>query len=192
MHFCQAVRQVLLHEGGFNEVKHDPGGATNWGVSLRWLRSLEDRDQDGWIDGDVNRDGVVDVYDVRGMTREQAIGLYQSYWWDEFHYGELMAYQTAAKTFDMAVNMGAGQAHKLVQRAANRFGAGLVVDGVLGPMSRQKLNAVNDVYGLVHAICDEQEGFYRRLVEARQERAVFLKGWLNRARWVPSGTHHGG
>ena len=33
---------------------------------------------------------------------------------------------------------------------------------------------------------------YRRLVEARQERAVFLKGWLNRARWVPSGTHHGG
>lgn len=193
MFFRPAVVAVLQHEGGFVDHKADPGGATNWGVSLRWLRSLEDRDNDGWIDGDLNKDGSIDVHDIRGMDQEQAIGLYKVYWWDEYHYGQLAQYPTAAKIFDMAVNMGARQAHKIAQRAANLFQAGLTVDGVLGPMSRQALNRIDDVDGLVGAFCDGQEAFYRGLVSASQERAVFLTGWLRRARWVPGrAAHHGG
>lgn len=197
MFFVPSVAHVLAHEGGWSNHSADPGGATNWGISLRWLRGLDrlsDRNKDGVRDGDANGDGVLDVYDIKDMTQAQAIELYKLYWWDEYHYGDLTQFPVAAKIFDTAVNTGASQAHKIAQRAANQMEAGtkLVVDGVLGPVSRRRLNAVEDVQGLVEKLCAEQARFYQGLVDKDQERKVFLKGWMRRAHWAPAATHHGG
>ena len=37
--FNDAIPTVLRHEGGFENDVNDPGGATNFGVSLRWLKA---------------------------------------------------------------------------------------------------------------------------------------------------------
>ncbi|UCD23789.1 MAG: hypothetical protein JSW51_12245, partial [Gemmatimonadota bacterium] len=51
--FDWALACVLHHEGGFVNNPNDPGGATDFGVSLRFLRSVgEDIDGDGDIDID--------------------------------------------------------------------------------------------------------------------------------------------
>ena len=38
--FESAIKKTLKHEGGYNEVKGDAGGATNFGISLRFLKSI--------------------------------------------------------------------------------------------------------------------------------------------------------
>ena len=47
-HFDTAIKKVLKHEGGYVDHKNDPGGATKYGISLRFIRqSNTDLDLDG-------------------------------------------------------------------------------------------------------------------------------------------------
>lgn len=176
--FEKAVEFVLLHEGGLVDHPLDPGGVTNWGVSLRLLKSM-DKDLALQL-GDIDKDGDVDADDIRNMPRESAIRIYRELWWDKYRYGEL-PYLAAEKIFDLAVNMGAPQAHVLAQRAVRAAtGERLVEDGLIGPKSRKAIqNAPQDVYRA--ALRSEAAGFYRYLVAKKPEREAFLVGWLNRA-----------
>ncbi len=51
--FLKAIPFIFEHEGGYNNITGDHGGATNWGVSLRLLKSLND---------DINHDGKIDHF----------------------------------------------------------------------------------------------------------------------------------
>jgi len=52
--FEDALPTVLRHEGLYSEDPADPGGATNYGISLRFLRQLGDTDGDGFAEGDLD------------------------------------------------------------------------------------------------------------------------------------------
>lgn len=173
--FLAAVSHVLQHEGGFVDAPTDPGGATHFGVSLRWLRGLGDTDGDGWLEGDLDHDGDVDADDIRALTQDQALGLYRTQWWDRYGYGQLADQRLATKIFDLAVNMGAGQAHRLVQRALRAVGKTVREDGVMGPETRAAVDAYA-YQGLLPALRSEAAGFYRSL-----NKPEFVAGWLNRA-----------
>lgn len=54
--FDTAIITVLRHEGLFVNDSDDAGGATHYGVSLRWLKSIGDLDNDGFVDGDLDHD----------------------------------------------------------------------------------------------------------------------------------------
>lgn len=180
--FRTAVDRVLEHEGGFVDHPKDPGGATNWGVSLRFLRGLQDADGDGWLDGDLDHDGDVDADDIRQMTADQAREIYWRQWWHRYDYGRFDL-PVAVKLFDLAVNMGHGQAAKLLQRSV-RATEGIVLadDGVIGPHTVQAVVGC-PAAALRIAMRSEAAGFYRGLVAAKRDRGVFLAGWLNRAYW---------
>lgn len=177
--FEEALGTILKHEGGFVDHPADPGGATNYGVSLRYLRSLGD------VVGDFDDDGDVDAEDIRKMSEEDARGIYRQRWWDRYKYGLITDQRLATKVFDMAVNMGARQAHRLLQRALNSLrvrtgGPALLVDGDLGPKTLATANAAPA--NLLHGELQKRQAeFYGSLVRARPSRAAFLKGWLNRA-----------
>jgi len=178
--FESALRTVLAHEGGYTNDANDPGGPTNFGVSLRFALTVGDADGDGRPDLDLDRDGDVDADDIRRMTREEAARVYRSQWWDRYGYGRLTL-PIATKVFDLAVNAGSVQAHKILQRAVRAVGGPILVDdGVLGPKT---LAAVGDApanYVLV-AARSEAAGFYRGLVQVKPSLSKFLVGWLNRA-----------
>lgn len=187
--FERAIEITLEHEGGFVNHPEDPGGATNWGVSLRYLRKRGDLDGDGLPDGDLDGDGDVDVDDIRNMSREQAIEIYRTGWWERYRYGELAA-PVAVKAFDLSVNMGSRQAHKLLQRGCHAAENPTPDDGKIGPNTIAAARACDDEM-LLAALRSEAAGFYRMLTErnrALRKRghdvpnfAVFLRGWLNRA-----------
>lgn len=179
-HFDRAIETVLRHEGGFVNDPVDPGGATNFGISIRYLRARGDLTGDGWDDGDLNRDGKVDIIDIKNMTREQAIWLYRTGFWDRHGYENIENYYVAEKAFDMGVNMGTVQAGKLVQRAANHFRKNLTVDGILGPMSIAAINSIEPRF-LLREIRFNHTNFYLTLIERRPELGRFRNGWLRRA-----------
>ena len=166
--FEYAIKLVLKHEGGYVNHHQDPGGATNYGVSLRYLQSIGE--------GDFDFDGDIDADDIKKMTVDDAKKLYWKYWWLPNKY-DLIAYNdVAAKIFDLAVNMGSKQAHKIVQRSVrSASGEILVEDGILGIKSLQAIN-ICESKALLPAIRSESAGFYRSL-----NKPAFINGWLNRA-----------
>lgn len=179
--FDHALATVLAHEGGFSNNPADPGGATNFGISLRWLKEIGmlDLDGDGRPDGDLDLDGHIDLDDIKMLTRENAAFFYRRHWWDRYDYGSLPLL-ISAKVFDLSVNMGASQAHKVLQRASRACGTPLVDDGALGPKTRTAITSI-DGEKLRVAVRSEAAGFYRGLVSAKPPLGTFLNGWLNRA-----------
>lgn len=176
--FEKAIPHILKHEGGWVNNPNDPGGATNYGVSLRFLA---DHPEVGDFDGD----GDVDAQDIKNMTLDQAKMIYKMFWWDKYRYGSVNDQTIATKIFDFSINMGAPRAHKLLQMALNKaFGLQLAVDGILGNASYSTLNAITDggqEQLLLTAYCDEAWGFYQRLIAKNPKLAVFTNGWRNRA-----------
>ena len=181
--FERSMAHVLKHEGGFVDDPDDPGGATNWGWSLRTLMKIGDDDGDGWLDGDLDHDGDVDADDVRMMTVEQATELYKVQWWDRYSY-HLYEYPVSSKLFDLSVNMGHRQATRILQRSTWAIAGRQTIedDGVLGPMSRNEITSL-DPAPLRYAMRSEAAGFYRGLIAAKPVRRKYQNGWLRRAYW---------
>lgn len=177
--FMSAVAKLLALEGGFVDHPDDPGGATNFGISLRFLQTLDDMEL-----GDIDGDGDIDYQDVSQMKTIDAQLLFFEYWWNKYGYGQITDLLVSIKVFDMSVNMGSRQAHRLLQRAINCVlgQKALVDDGLLGPKSSQAMTiALQQPIALLASLRAQQEGFYRLLVAKNKKFKVFLKGWLNRA-----------
>jgi lysozyme family protein len=172
--FEAAIPTILAHEGGFVNNANDPGGATNFGVSLRWLRG-----QDIAI-ADIDHDGDVDADDIKALTSSIAAKFYQTMFWDKFGYGQVSDQNVATKLFDLAVNTGPVQAAKLIQRAASACGQQIDVDGKLGAHSYAAINAA-DPASLMFHLRDQSAAFYRNLVAKKPTLSTFLAGWLRRA-----------
>ena len=171
--FNKAVLVVLEHEGGFSNHKNDPGRATNFGISLRWLK-------DQGLYGDLDDNNTVDIEDIKAITVETASRIYREKWWEKYHYDRVIDCPLATKVFDMAVNMGGSRAHKILQGAINRIGGELIVDGIIGPRTITATNT-SDSDTLLAEIRKEQEKFYLRLIAKKPALGVFRNGWLRRA-----------
>lgn len=157
--FEQAVTIVLAHEGGYVNNPADPGGETKYGISKRSYPDL----------------------DIKNLTREQAIEIYYKDWWCRYRYGEIEDLDVATKVLDLSVNMGPGQAHRLLQQAINLVSdENLKVDGILGPLTLAATNRVNPEK-LRQTLRFYAAEYYYSLARARPESRVFLLGWLNRA-----------
>ena len=175
--FEKAVEKVLEHEGGYVDNKADPGGATNYGISLRFVK------QSTGIDLDVDGDGDIDADDIKAMTPDQAKEIYKTEFWEKYGYDKIEDAGVATKVFDMCVNMGPRQAHKLVQRACNKVADtdALTVDGLLGEKSFSAINDINLNTSILDPIRNVQADFYTALAAQKPRLQVFLKGWLRRA-----------
>ena len=172
--FELAIPTVLRHEGRFVDNPADPGGATNFGISLRWLVAnnlLSVLELEEMGEGDINQSAL---NAVKSMTQEEAEGFYRVEWWEKYDYGRVIAQPIATKIFDTAVNLGAKPAHRIAQKAA-----GVVADGVLGSESIAALNAAQAY--LLHSMQDLQAQYYQALVNRNPSLDIFLTGWLNRA-----------
>jgi lysozyme family protein len=155
-YFDKAIVEVLKHEGGLVDHPNDPGGITNFGISKR----------------------AYPLLNIKSLTKEFAIELYRRDYWSAWY--DSMPYEVAAKTFDMAVNMGKAQAHKILQRAV-----GVVDDGVVGPKTVAATNAQNVDKTLAN-ITEQQLKFYDKIIEKKPTSKVFLSGWTRRAEWHPT------
>lgn len=177
--FDKAVLVVLKHEGGFIDDPDDVGGATNYGVSLRYLLAEGDLEV-----GDIDGDGDIDADDIRNMQPQDAKKIYKLKWWDKYGYEHIQDLALATKVFDLAVNMGGRQAHKLLQRAVRSSGITLTEDGMLGPRSFSAISALTEAgHGdaILAGLRSEAAGFYRILIARKAVFKKYERGWLARA-----------
>jgi len=175
--FQSAIFFVMGNEGGYSNDKKDKGGATNFGISTRFLKL---------IDKDIDGDGHVTSKDVTALTKDNAIDLYKQYFWDHYKLERLRDTFIARKALDLFVNMRGKSAGKILQQACNKCGASLKIDGVVGTRSFNSLNSLS-LFGvtkeqLLTEIRKEQANHYRAIVKADKSQNKFIKGWLARAK----------
>lgn len=178
--FAVCLDRLLEHEGGFNNIAADRGGATNFGISLRFLRA------EAAINADVRRlfpAGPIDIDDIRALTRDQAARIYRWCFWIPAKCDALPA-PVDGMVFDQAVNAGIRTAGRLLQRAINASVSPshprVIEDGAIG---LQTIGAAGraDRAALVQAFRAAAAARYRGIVAANPSQRVFLQGWLNRA-----------
>lgn len=188
--FKWALKCVLHHEGGFVDDDADPGGATDYGISLRFLQSvLEDKDNDGFADGDFDRDGDIDIDDIRCMDLRDVEHLYLTKFWKPSKADKIKSCLVSVKVFDMSVNMGVRQAWKLVQRAVNvtnkttgTNAIPLLDDGKAGAKTLAAVDLLtNRDFMVLVNMRHEQDKFYERLIAKKPSLAKFRLGWRRRA-----------
>jgi len=160
--FERAVARLLGDEGGYVDNPADPGGETKFGITKREYPKV----------------------DIAALTRAEAIAIYFRDWWQRYRYSELPG-PIAAKTFDLAVNIGPDHAVRCVQRALRACGRRVTEDGTIGRATIVAAGAANQL-ALIAALRAEAAGYYRTLAALERGRRAggdreFLNGWLNRA-----------
>lgn len=177
--FENSVEIVLSNEGGFVDNPHDSGGATNFGLSLRFLRqlSLETLRKYGIFVAPED----LNVEHVKELTLDQAKNIYKGEFWDNAPYEKITIQKVADYIFDMAVNHGEHQAIKIAQRAIWASYAAINVikdDGIFGD---ETLVAIDYLQGhILPCLRSERAGFMRLLAVKISKDEEFLNGWLNR------------
>ncbi|MCW1908610.1 MAG: hypothetical protein KIH63_004685 [Candidatus Saccharibacteria bacterium] len=164
--FELAISAVLKNEGGLVNNPADNGGITNYGISLNFYKTIKP-------------DAV--AADIKLLTRDMAVAIYRKEFWDKNKYNMIASQKIAGKVFDLAVNMGALNANKCLQRAIlAASGRDVGQDGILGPNTLYAVNYAEPA-SLYAALKSEAAGHYRLIFQAQPQEKVFLKGWLNRA-----------
>lgn len=189
--YARAFEDLLGIEGGFVDDPVDRGGATKYGISLRFLKTAGDLDDDGdgFRDFDLDFDGDIDGRDVRKLTVGDARFLYLKHFWQALDC-ESWPEPIGEMLFDQGVNGGNHAARKLLQRAINmclaRTGHAMIdVDGRLGQHTRAALDKVLacprlGMGALVEAFREAVRDRYRAIVRRDPRQRRFLRGWLAR------------
>ncbi len=184
----QIAEDIVQREGGFVNDPDDPGGATNFGVTIGTMRRLG---------VDVDQDGDVDINDVRRLTRPQAVDIFIRHYFEKPGIADLPG-GVQASVFDMYVNAGS-HAVRILQSLLNDMGASLAVDGQLGPATKaaadQAMQAAPhhfvDAYGIA------RRNYYYRLADKRPKSRKYAKrrdggkgGWIRRAEEFMAEKYH--
>ena len=182
------AEEIIAREGGFVDDPDDPGGATNFGVTIHTMRRLG---------LDLNGDGVVDKADVRALTRAQAVDIFIRHYFEAPRIAALPE-MLHASVFDMHVNAGSN-AVRVLQRLLVRMGEDVLVDGTIGPQTiraahraaAQAPRHIADAYGIA------RREYYYALADRRPASRKYARrrdggkgGWITRAEEFIAPRYH--
>jgi lysozyme family protein len=158
--YDEALSRLLVHEGGYSNHPSDPGGPTNFGITLADARAYWKRD--------------ATAADVRAMPRAVAREIYRTKYWAALRGNDLPAGVDYA-VFDYGVNSGIGRAGKVLRRLVGLADTTSAIDAdVIAAVWRRPPRR------LIEAICDERLAFLQSLKTWN----VFGNGWGRRVREV--------
>lgn len=184
----QIAQQIVDREGGYVNDPDDPGGATNFGVTIHTMRRLG-LDLDG--------DGAVTEADVRMLDRQDAVRIFIDHYFVRPRIAELPD-ALHATVFDMYVNAGAN-AVRILQRLLQDMRIEVEADGVIGSATlaatAQGVAAAPDHFVDAYGIA--RRNYYYALADARPASRKFARrrdggkgGWIKRAEEFISPAYH--
>jgi lysozyme family protein len=154
--FETCFKLLLVHEGGYTNHPSDPGGPTNFGITITDYRRYVK----------VNASAA----DVRKMKVDEAEIIYRDKYWNLQRCDELPDGVDYA-VFDYAVNSGVGRSGKVLRRVLKLTdNSSAVTDEVIAAARAA------DSKTLIVAICDERLCFLQSL----KTWPVFGTGWAHR------------
>ncbi|WP_127558746.1 holin-associated N-acetylmuramidase [Nioella ostreopsis] len=184
----QIASEIVDREGGYVNDPNDPGGATNYGVTIHTMRRLG-LDLDG--------DGDVDEADVRALPRERAVEIFIEHYYFAPRLDRLPE-ALQPTVFDMQVNAGTN-AVRILQRLLRDMGLEIAVDGVIGPQTIAAATAAYDSAGrqMVDAYGIARRNFYYAIGDRRPASRRYATrrdggkgGWIRRAEEFISPEYH--
>lgn len=151
MNFDEAFHKLLGHEGGYVNHPDDPGGETNWGITIKVARD------NGYFGA------------MKDLPVDTAKLIYKRMYWDAVRADEMPSVVRYA-LFDAAVNSGVAQATRWLQRAV-----GVNADGRIGPMTMNAIDA-HEPYVVFSKMVAQRLDFMTRL----NNWGSFSRGWARR------------
>ena len=165
----EMVNTILKHEGGYVNHPNDRGGPTNFGITQKTL--------EGW------RKKPVSIEDVQNLTEEEARTIYKTNYFLAPKIDKLPEV-IQPQMFDMSINHGSGRAVKILQDTLNdKIPTG--IDGGIGPQTiRNSIEYMDsfDSRELNNTMVEKRIQFFKSIVRNNESQAVFLKGWIKRAK----------
>lgn len=165
MTFEDAMKVVLLHEGGYTNHPSDHGGPTNYGITQADYAEFMGR--------------PVTPDEVKWMPIASAIKIFKRRYWDEMNLDVLKSAKIQLCIMDWGVLHGTKSSVQLAQRTATALGRLLVIDGKLGPKSAEVLNSIDDIVFCREFLQQVQLWMANRCKQDKTQ-LVFLVGWLER------------
>jgi lysozyme family protein len=163
-YFDPSLRKTLVHEGGYVNHPSDPGGPTNFGITLATYRAS------------VKPDAT--AADIQAMPLAHAKSIYRQKYAAPIRFDDLPAGVDYA-VFDYAVNSGVGRAGKVLRRVLRMpDNTSAITSEVI-----ERARAI-DSRQLVAAICDERIAFLKSL----RTWPTFGAGWGRRVADVRRGA----
>lgn len=179
---------IVAREGGYVNDPDDPGGATNFGVTIGTMRRLG---------MDLDEDGDVDVADVKSLTKARATDIFVKHYFEHPGIADLPD-ALHASVFDMYVNAG-GNAVVILQRLLRQMGHDIAVDGIIGPQTiGAAIKASADAPGhLADAYGIARRNYCYRIADLRPRSRKYARrrdggkgGWIKRAEEFISPKFH--
>ncbi|MEM7471120.1 MAG: holin-associated N-acetylmuramidase [Pseudomonadota bacterium] len=182
------TQEILRAEGGYVNDPDDPGGATNFGVTIHTMRRLG---------LDLTGDGRVTVADVKALTREQAAEIFEDHYYRRPRIDALPG-PIQASVYDMYVNAGSN-AVKILQRLLREMGYDIAKDGAIGPQTIRTCFAAHgeakdflvDAYGIA------RRNYYYAIGDRRPASRKYARrrnggkgGWITRAEKFMDAAYH--
>lgn len=162
--FDEALQRILADEGGYTNDPNDPGGPTNYGITIYDARMYWKRD--------------ATALDVRNMPIDAAKQIYRTRYWDAMRCDDLPDGLDYA-VMDYGVNSGIGRPPRVLEKLM-----GLTVDGTFDDVLISRI-AERDADYLIDKLCDERLAFLQSLRTWR----YFGRGWGARVDRVRSVAH---
>ncbi len=156
--FDRALAHVLEMEGGFTDDPYDPGGPTNFGITLRVYAEWKGVAADAALKAELQH-----------IPDEAVRAIYLARYWRPAGCDHLPP-ALAFFHFDAAVNHGVTGATRLLQQAV-----GTDADGEIGPLTQAAI-AARPVPDTLNAYADARRRRYRALPHFWR----FGRGWLKR------------
>lgn len=180
----EITEEILRKEGGFVNDPDDPGGATNYGVTIHTMRRLK---------LDLTGDGLVSVADVKRLTRDQAADIFERDYYEKPRINKLPK-ELQPAVYDMNVNAGSNSI-RILQRVLTKLGFKTVADGVIGPKTisttQKAFNALG--FDLVDAYGTGRINYYFAIANRRPASRKYVRtraggkaGWIKRAEFFMS------
>jgi lysozyme family protein len=157
--FEQCLAFTLKEEGGFVNNPADPGGATNFGVTLATYRHFESNPE-------------LSVDDIRAISSDTVTAIYSTLFWNAMRC-DAYAAGVDLMVFDEGVNAGCARSIRMLQAAL-----GFLLDeqdGFAGPVTLGAA-AKADTASLITSLFNRQASYYQSLPTF----TTFGHGWMNR------------
>ena len=153
--FAECLAFTLQMEGGFSNDIHDPGGATQHGITLKTFR-------------DWRKNQTATVQQLHDISEVETSEIYYNNYWQPAKCQDLPPGADLI-IFDMAVNAGPRASIHILQRVLN-----VAVDGLVGPITTARAYAAGRP--LIASLAAAQDAYYRKLPGF----VFFGRGWLSR------------